>query len=89
MYGRFNKWAAKALLANIYLNAQVYVNEAKWADCLQQCNDIIASGKYNLEANYKDIFQTRNEYVIEFEKINDEWKITELLTKMEWEYSRK
>ncbi len=30
-----------------------------------------------------------NEYVIEFEKINDEWKITELLTKMEWEYSRK
>ena len=61
MYGRFNKWAAKALLANIYLNAHVYVNEPKWADCLQQCNDIIATGKYNLEANYKDIFQTYNE----------------------------
>jgi hypothetical protein len=59
MYGRFNKWAAKALLANVYLNAEVYSGEAKWADCLTQCNDII--GKYSLENNYSDIFKTNNE----------------------------
>lgn len=60
-YGRFNKWAAKALLANIYLNAKVYVGEDHWTDCLAQCNDIINSGKYTLEANSKDIFKTENE----------------------------
>jgi hypothetical protein len=59
MYGRFNKWAAKALLANVYLNAQVYSGETKWAECLAQCNDII--GKYSLESNYADIFKTQNE----------------------------
>lgn len=61
MYGRFNKWAAKTLLANIYLNAKVYGVDSKWDDCLTQCNDIIGSGKYMLEANYKDIFKTDNE----------------------------
>jgi len=59
MYGRFNKWAAKALLANVYLNAKVYVGEEKWADCLAQCNDIV--GKYQLDPTYRDIFKTSNE----------------------------
>jgi hypothetical protein len=63
MYGRFNKWAAKALLANVYLNAEVYSGEAKWTECLQQCNDII--GKYSLENNYSDIFKTQNESSLE------------------------
>ena len=51
-----NKWAAKALLANLYLNAQVYVNENRWEDCIIQCNDIINSGKFSLSENYKDLF---------------------------------
>jgi len=59
MYGRFNTWAAKALLANIYLNAEVYTGQAKWAECLAQCNDII--GKYSLEGTYSDVFKTQNE----------------------------
>lgn len=61
MYGRFNKWAAKALLANVYLNAQVYTGEPKWQECLKECNDIINSQKYALEANFRDIFKTLNE----------------------------
>lgn len=61
MYGRFNKWAAKSLLANIYLNAEVYTGEAKWDDCLTQCNDIVTSGKYLLEDNYRDIFIPENQ----------------------------
>jgi len=61
MYGRFNKWAAKALLANVYLNANVYTGEAKWSDAITQCNDIIGSGKYSLETNYRDIFKANNE----------------------------
>lgn len=56
-YGRMNKWAAKALLANIYLNSEVYIGEAKWADCIAQCNDIIQSGKYALSPDYKEPFR--------------------------------
>ena len=57
MYGRMNRWAAKALLANVYLNAQVYAGEAKWSECLAQCNDIINSGKCSLAANYNAAFR--------------------------------
>ena len=57
-YGRMTKWAAKALLANLYLNAQVYINEARWNDCITQCDDIINSGKFTLAENYKDPFRT-------------------------------
>jgi hypothetical protein len=61
MYGRFNKWAAKSLLANVYLNAEVYTGEAKWDDCLAQCDDIITAGKYSLEDDYRDIFMPENQ----------------------------
>jgi starch-binding outer membrane protein, SusD/RagB family len=65
MYGRFNKWAAKTLLANIYLNAGVYSGSAKWTQCLKECDDVIASGKYSLEATYKSNFITNNQGSVE------------------------
>lgn len=58
MYGRFTKWAAKALLANVYLNAEVYTGEARWNECIAQCNDIINSGKCSLSPGYKDSFRS-------------------------------
>lgn len=61
MHGRFNKWAAKALLANIYLNAQVYSGETRWTECLKECNDIIGAQKYGLEGSFRDVFKTQNE----------------------------
>lgn len=64
-YGRFNKWAAKALLAKIYLNAGVYTGTPQWDKCIAECNDIIAEatskGTFMLEPNYRDIFKTINE----------------------------
>jgi len=56
MYGRFNKWAGKALLANVYLNAEVYTGTAQWDKCLSQCNDIINSQFYEMEDVYDNIF---------------------------------
>lgn len=47
-YGRMTKWAAKALLANVYLNANVYVNETHWDECIQQCDDIINSNRVRI-----------------------------------------
>lgn len=57
LYGRMNKWAAKALLANVYLNAEIYTGTAQWKECLEQCNDIINSGMFALEDNYKNCFK--------------------------------
>ena len=57
LYGRMNKWAAKATLANIYLNAEIYTGEAKWNECIAQCDDIINSGKCGLSPNYSDPFR--------------------------------
>jgi hypothetical protein len=59
MYGRFNKWAAKALLANVYLNAEVYTGQSKWNECIAQCDDIIAGGKCGLSENFKDPFRAK------------------------------
>ncbi|HMO62412.1 MAG TPA: RagB/SusD family nutrient uptake outer membrane protein [Ferruginibacter sp.] len=61
-YGRFsNKWSAYALLARMYLNAKVYAGTAEWEKCLEACNAIISSGKYELEAKQRDVFVTKNE----------------------------
>ncbi|MDJ1506517.1 RagB/SusD family nutrient uptake outer membrane protein [Xanthocytophaga agilis] len=61
-YGRFNKWAAHALLAKVYLNAEVYSGTAAWDKCIEQCDAVINSGAgFALEANQKDVFQTENE----------------------------
>ena len=57
-YGRMNKWAAKTLLANIYLNAKVYTGEEHWDDCIQQCDDIINSNRFALSDNYKAPFRS-------------------------------
>lgn len=60
-YGRMTRWAAKAFLARVYLNAEVYTGTPKWAECIQQCNDIIASNAYSLTTRYKDNFATNND----------------------------
>lgn len=43
-YGRFNKWAGYALLAKVYLNAEVYTGTAKWNECLETCEKISGGG---------------------------------------------
>ncbi|WP_262250118.1 RagB/SusD family nutrient uptake outer membrane protein [Parapedobacter soli] len=60
-YGRFNRWAGKALLANIYLNAKVYVGEEKWQEAIRECDDIINSGNYSIANDVSEPFRTFNE----------------------------
>lgn len=59
-YGRMNKWAAKALLAKIYLNAEVYTGTAQWDAVIKEADDIIASNSYVIDANYSDVFTFTN-----------------------------
>ncbi len=46
-YGRFNKWAGYALLAKVYLNAEVYTGTARWSECLAAC-DKVSEGGFSL-----------------------------------------
>jgi hypothetical protein len=56
-YGRFNKWAGKMVLAEVYLNAEVYTGQAQWQKVIETTNEIIDSGEFILEPNYKDNFK--------------------------------
>lgn len=60
-YGRFNRWAAWALLAKMYINAEVYTGTARWQECIDACNKIIETGLFDLDANQRDVFATNNE----------------------------
>mgnify|MGYP000997131449 CR=1 FL=1 len=61
-YGKFNKWAANALLARVYLNAEVYSGTAQWQKVIASCDAIINSGAgYILENNQKNVFVTDNQ----------------------------
>lgn len=60
--GRANKWAAKALLARVYLfytgyyNKPNLVNKVTKEQALSGLEDIINSGKYELIPEYKDLW---------------------------------
>jgi hypothetical protein len=55
-YGKMTKWFAYAILAKMYLNAEVYTGTPRWNDCVMMCNNIIASQKFALTPNYFDNF---------------------------------
>ncbi|MBO5471579.1 MAG: RagB/SusD family nutrient uptake outer membrane protein [Bacteroidales bacterium] len=55
-YGLMNKWAAYALLARTYVNAEVYTGTAQWQAAIDACDAIINSGKFQLSPNFRDNF---------------------------------
>ncbi|MGH7500484.1 MAG: RagB/SusD family nutrient uptake outer membrane protein [Longimicrobiales bacterium] len=60
-YGRMNQWAAKALLARVYLNAEVYTGTPQYNNVIDVTQDIIDSGNYALEAEYRTPFSRNND----------------------------
>lgn len=60
-YGRFGKTVANAILAKMYLNAEVWTGTARWADAIAASDAVINSGNHDLEANYFDNFKLNNE----------------------------
>ena len=60
-YGRVDEVAAWFLLARLYLNAEVYTGEARYADCLTYADKIIQGGDYPLASDYRHIFLADNE----------------------------
>ncbi|MFA8433187.1 MAG: RagB/SusD family nutrient uptake outer membrane protein [Marinifilaceae bacterium] len=57
-YGRIDKGAAWALLARMYLNAEVYINEAKYTECIENCKKLFPY--YSLNSSYAELFMADN-----------------------------
>ncbi|NJB71953.1 hypothetical protein GGR42_002415 [Saonia flava] len=58
-YGRVDKSGAWMLLAKLYLNAEVFIGENRYAGCIQYCEQIIGAG-YELAPNYLHVFMADN-----------------------------
>lgn len=65
-YGRMNKWAGYALLANMYLNAEVYTGTAQWEKASAAAQQVISSDKYDLAGDYFENFNVNNSGSPEF-----------------------
>lgn len=61
-YGRPNKQTANAMLAKLYLNANVYTGTQRYSDCIAACDEVINSGLYAVEprATYLQMFYPTN-----------------------------
>lgn len=61
-YGKPNRYTAFALLAKMYLNAQIYTGTPRNDDCIAACDSVINSGEYALEpmSTYLQMFYPTN-----------------------------
>ena len=60
-YGRVDQVAAQALLSRLYLNAEVYTGNARWADCMTYAKKVIDNGSYTLVNDYSHLFLADND----------------------------
>jgi hypothetical protein len=59
-YGRVDQGADWALLARLYLNAQVYTGTPKWTEAITYAKKAIGGG-YSLQNNYAQLFMADND----------------------------
>jgi starch-binding outer membrane protein, SusD/RagB family len=59
-YGRATGPAASMLLAELYLNAEVYTGTADYADALAAADAVIKSNAYSLDPKYQNMFLADN-----------------------------
>jgi starch-binding outer membrane protein, SusD/RagB family len=59
-YGRADRAAAWMVLAKLYLNAEVYIDEEHYTEALTYLNEVIGSGAYTLDPVYQNIFLSDN-----------------------------
>lgn len=58
-YGRADQAAAQALLARVYLNAEVYTGTQHYAEAAEYAEKVIAAG-YKLHGKYRELFGADN-----------------------------
>lgn len=61
-YGRVDRASAWMLKARLYLNAQQYIGQDRYSDCVAECQKVISSGAYTIAANYEELFMGDNHF---------------------------
>ena len=59
-YGRVNKATVQMVLAKLYLNAEVFAGENRYADALTVSETIITTSGFRLNTDYQSLFQVDN-----------------------------
>ena len=60
-YGAVTRSVAYAILAKLYLNAEVYTGTPQWEKCIAYCDSIIEGGYgYRLDNDYMNVFKKDN-----------------------------
>lgn len=59
-YPRVSKGTAWAILARMYLNAEVYTGEARWEEAKNAAEQVITAGGYQLHDTYAELFMQDN-----------------------------
>lgn len=60
-YGRASKASARMLLAKLYLNAEVYIGQNKYAEAYKYSKLVIDEGGYKLADDFKSLFSRDND----------------------------
>ncbi len=63
-YGRADQGAVWTLLAKLYMNAEVYLGQNRYADCILYCDKITASS-YQLAPTWQQLFYSNNDQIPE------------------------
>jgi hypothetical protein len=59
-YGRADQGAVWTLLTKLYINAEVYIDQARYDDAITYANKVINEGGYSLDDNYSHLFMADN-----------------------------
>ncbi len=59
-YPRADQAAARMVLAKLYLNAEVYINQPRYNEAIEQLDEIIGAG-YSLHPEYEELFYADND----------------------------
>ena len=65
-YARATKWVGHMILANLYLNAEVYTGTPQWQKAADQAKAVMDSGKFTLATDYFENFNVENSGSPEF-----------------------
>ena len=65
-YGRMTYYTVQFILSKLYLNAGVYTGTPQWAKAAAAADEVINSGLFALESNYRNNFITNNQGSKEF-----------------------
>jgi hypothetical protein len=60
-WGRMTKWGAYTILADIYLNHEIYTGTPMWDECITLCDSVIESGYFKLDDDFSTPFKALNE----------------------------